>query len=162
VLGTGANYNFIMNDNNVAAGESLQVDGSGLNIRWTLNFDGHQESNGSFDVLGGALNDTIVGGRGADTITGGAGADLLTGNAGADHFNFADGFGQDVITDFAATGTAHDVIQFSAADFASFTDLQAHMAQVGADVVITFDPTDSLVLKNVALGSLTADDFVFA
>jgi serralysin len=162
VLASGVNYAITTHDNTVAAGATLQVDASALAGRWSLSFNGQAESNGAFLVLGGAVNDTIAGGRGADTIVGGGGADLMTGGQGADHFTFTGAFGQDTITDFVATGQAHDVIQFDPADFADFAAVQQHMAQVGADTVITPDDADSLVLKNVALGSLTAADFLFA
>lgn len=160
-LATGANYTMTMSDNNVAAGASLTVDGSALGPQWSLSFNGQAESNGSFDVRGGAGNDHLVGGRGADILTGGGGDDLLTGGQGADHFDFAALFGNDTITDFAATGPAHDVVQFGAGIFADFADLQQHMAAVGNDVVITLDGGNSIVLQHVALANLSAVDFAF-
>jgi Ca2+-binding RTX toxin-like protein len=160
-LATGTSYAMTMNDDNVAAGATLAVDGSAIGPQWSLSFDGHAESNGSFDVRGGAGNDHLIGGRGADILAGGGGDDLLTGGQGADHFDFAALFGHDTITDFAATGSAHDVVRFDAGIFADFADLQQHMAAVGNDVVITLDGGDSIVLQHVALASLTAADFAF-
>jgi Ca2+-binding RTX toxin-like protein len=154
-------YAITMNDGNVAKGATLQIDATGMVGHGFLNFNGAAESDGSFIVLGGAGNDLIVGGKGADTISGGGGSDTLTGGGGADHFQFAGAFGQDVVKDFAATGAAHDVIQLDATEFASFQAVQAHMAQVGADTVITLDAGDSITLQKVALASLTAADFLF-
>jgi Ca2+-binding RTX toxin-like protein len=167
VLTSHFNYAITMNDNNVAAGQTLTVDGSAIDHA-SLKFDGHAESNGAFVIIGDVGNDTLVGGRGADTINGGGGADLITGGQGADHFVFTGpqaavfgGATGPTVTDFAATGAAHDVVQLDAATFADFTALQAHMAQVGLDVVISLDATDTVTLQNVSLSSLGADDFLF-
>ncbi|MEZ5714939.1 MAG: calcium-binding protein [Paracoccaceae bacterium] len=60
-------------------------------------------------VLGSAGNDTCEGGGGFDTIDGGTGDDVLTGNFNADQFVFADGHGDDTITDFEATNNAEKI-----------------------------------------------------
>jgi Ca2+-binding RTX toxin-like protein len=167
VLTSHFNYAITMNDNNVAAGQTLTVDGSAIDHA-SLKFDGHAESNGAFVVIGDPGNDTLIGGRGADTLNGGGGADVITGGEGADHFVFTGpqaavfgGATGPTITDFVASGAAHDVAQFDASVFADFASLQQHMAQVGADVVITLDATDTVTLQNVALSSLSAQDFLF-
>ncbi len=49
---------------------------------------------------GGADADTILGSTGNEQIIGGAGNDTMTGDAGNDRFDFDDGWGEDVITDF--------------------------------------------------------------
>jgi len=114
----------------------------------------------------------------------GAGNTTLTGGAGADTFVFAPvnptttngiynaGFGKEVITDFMANpqDPSHDVLQFSSSMFAANTTATglvngtAHnvaggpvtVAQSGANVLITLDPTDSITLNNVALATLKA------
>ncbi len=58
------------------------------------------------DILdGGAGNDVIDGGKGKDIITGGKGNDTLTGGAGAgaNTYVYANGDGDDVITDFKSS-----------------------------------------------------------
>jgi serralysin len=171
VLTSHANYVITMNDNNVAAGQTLTVDASAMQ-NGTLHFDGHLESNGAYALLGGTNGDVLIGGRGADTINGGGGPDTLTGGQGADHFVFTGQFGNPLaaqfggatgptVTDFVAAGTGHDVVQLDASAFADFTVLQQHMAQAGSDVVITLDATDTVTLHNVSLSSLTAQDFLF-
>ena len=92
------------------------------------------------DTLAGDGNANILNGlAGNDVITGNGGSDTLYGNSGADSFVFNAGFGRDTVADFVATGTGHDMIDFSTSVFANFAAVQSHMAQVGADVVITLD-----------------------
>jgi Ca2+-binding RTX toxin-like protein len=95
-------------------------------------------------------------------LTSTAGNDLFVGNGGQDTFVFAPNFGKDVINDFSAGSQGHDVIQFSMSVFDSFASVLAHATQVGQDVVIAADATDSLTLKNVKLAALDKTDFHFA
>ncbi|HUJ47451.1 MAG TPA: calcium-binding protein, partial [Rhizomicrobium sp.] len=118
-------------------------------------------NSGNDSLSGGAGDDWLSGGLGKDTITGGTGDDILSGGTQSDTFNFSGSFGHDTITDFAATGSSHDRVHFASDDFADFSAVQAHMAQVGSDVVITLDAADTIVLQHVTLASLTASDFTF-
>jgi len=118
-------------------------------------FDGRQGVlNGSLDgydgndlLLTGAGSQRIFGGFGNDTLSGGAGADTLTGGAGADSFRFAAGFGQDVIADFR-TGE-QDFI-----DVAGYSAWQS-IVQQDKDVLITFSPGDTLLVRDVVVADLT-------
>jgi len=65
------------------------------------------------------------------------------------------------VTGFVASGAGHDTIDFSTAVFANFAAVHSHMAQSGANVIITLDSADTITLKNVTLASLTAADFTF-
>jgi Ca2+-binding RTX toxin-like protein len=103
----------------------------------------------------------MVGGAGNDLLIGGVGNDTLIGGLGADTFWFEASFGHDVVSDFVATGAGHDMINFSTALFANYAAVQSHMAQVGADVVITYDGSNALSLKGVTLASLSSADFNF-
>lgn len=105
--------------------------------------------------LGG--NDKLNGLASADTLNGGTGNDTVSGGDGADRFIFDGTFGKDVVTDFAA----NDVIQLDDAQFANFAAVQAAATQVGADVVITLNASNTITLQNVALASLNAGDFLF-
>jgi Ca2+-binding RTX toxin-like protein len=91
---------------------------------------------------------------------GGAGNDTLNGGSGNDVFVFRPGFGIDAINAFD-DATTNDIIEFSSSVFADFAAVQAVSAQVGADVVITASPTDTITLKNYNLADLGADDFRF-
>jgi VCBS repeat-containing protein len=110
---------------------------------------------------GGAGNDAIGGGAGNDTIIGGAGNDVMDGGAGDDSFVFNAGFGHDTISAFGDSLSNQDVIDFSTAIFVNFAAVHAASHQVGADVHIDVDASNNIVLANVSLASLGADDFRF-
>lgn len=117
---------------------------------------------GNNTLLGGSGDDTVSAGSGKDSITGGAGDDVLAGGKGEDTFSFSGAFGNDTISDFTAdSGAGHDTLQFANNDFSSFAQVQSHMAQTGADVVITLDTFDTITLQNVLLSKLVAADFLF-
>ena len=88
-LGSSYSYNLTMNDANVAAGVQMTVDGAKLRIAENFTFNGSAETDGTFRVFGGLVNDTITGGQGNDIIQGNAGADSLVGSGGADLFVYA-------------------------------------------------------------------------
>jgi uncharacterized protein YwgA len=67
--------------------------------------------------------------------------------------------GNDTIYNLDLTTSTHGHIDIHPVFATQFSDL--HMAQVGADVVITFDSHDSITLKATQLASVTADDFIF-
>ncbi|MGV4797448.1 beta strand repeat-containing protein [Rhizobium sp. F40D2] len=106
-------------------------------------------------------NDTITGTSGADSIHAGAGDDTLIGLAGDDVFVFRSGFGHDTINDFVAGAQSADVIDISNGIFADFAAVMAAATQVGADTLITYDASNSILLKNVGLTTLHQDDFRF-
>ena len=94
----------------------------------------HSFNSTATDVAGnvGSSGLAVYGTKGNDTITGSAGNDLLTGGPGKDTFLFASSvIGKDVITDFTATGSSHDILQFDHSIFANAADVLAHATQVG-------------------------------
>jgi hypothetical protein len=101
----------------------------------------------------GAGADTFVFGKGG-TLAG----DLFLG-AGDDLVVIENGSGTSHIADFAAGASGGDLVDVSAF-FSSFVALQAHSQQQGNDTVITLDHNDKLVLENVQLGALNANDFL--
>ena len=111
------------------------------------------------NIDGLAGNDTLNGSTGADHLVGGAGNDSLTGGTGDDTFIFKPNFGLDAVQDFKDTANENDIIEFSTSVFADFAAVQAAMSQVGADVLITFDASNTVTLKSVTLSNLGADDF---
>ena len=94
-------------------------------------------------------------------VTGAIYASTVTGSPG-DLFEFSGDFGKVTFNDFVGgTGTNHDTIQFAANDFGTYSQVQSASTQVGADVVIKLDATDSITLNNVTLSSLVSTDFTF-
>ncbi|ARO22596.1 serralysin-like metalloprotease domain-containing protein [Rhizobium sp. TAL182] len=117
---------------------------------------------GPFAGTGNALDNVIVGGSGSNTLTGGAGNDTLTGGAAADVFVYSSNWGHDTITNFVATGSAHDAISIDHNIFVDWESLFAASEQSGNDTVIMADSDNTITLRNVALSSLQSWDFLFA
>ncbi|GHG92975.1 calcium-binding protein [Pseudodonghicola xiamenensis] len=119
---------------------------------------------GQDTLLGGAGDDALYGGAGRDTLDGGVGDDTLTGGNGADTFVFSGtDFGADVVTDFNAgsASSSVDLIELSTEAFADWSAVSAASAQVGSDVVISYDASNSITLLGVTLGDLDTGDFLF-
>jgi Ca2+-binding RTX toxin-like protein len=110
LLTNGNAYDLTSADGNVAAGETLVVDGLAVSSNF-IGFDGSAETDGSFLLIGAGADDQLTGGAGDDSIRGRAGGDTLTGGAGADTFVYS------AVSDSAST--TYDKI----ADFAAAVDL---------------------------------------
>lgn len=114
-------------------------------------------------TVGAASALMVTGTGGADALSGGSGNDLFVGGTGADTFSFAGAFGQDIVADFTATGTAPDVIGFQAgSSLNSFAAVMERTVQVGTGVVIGQDSLNTVTLLDVTKNSLSADNFKFA
>jgi hypothetical protein len=81
--------------------------------------------------------------------------------ADKDTFDFSGSFGHNTVAGFIGTGIEHDVLHFASDDFANYAAVQAHMAQVGASVVISLDAADTIILQHITLAHLPASDFTF-
>ena len=113
---TVRNVGITLNNNNIAAGRSLTVDGSNLTTG-VLTLDASNENNGSVIVLGGSANDVITGS--ASTL-----GDNLSGGAGDDGFTFASA--NLTSADTVSGGTGADTLTISDASTvtdASFTNI---------------------------------------
>ncbi len=117
--------------------------------------------NGDDSLRGTRFADDLRGGSGNDRLVGGEGNDILSGGSGGDTFVFGLGFGQDTVTDFKGGATSTDVIAFENSIFADFAGVMAASHQIGTNVLIIADASNHLTLRNVAIGSLDAGDFVF-
>jgi Ca2+-binding RTX toxin-like protein len=123
------------------------------------------DGQGGADIINaGGSNDVIIGGLGNDTMTGGTGNDI---------FQFAAGYGNDVITDFDANpGGGQDVLDITgyvpatgpdlfinSGTFASHVSIQV----VAGNTVVTIDGSDSITLNGVTgvgANSVTIADFL--
>ncbi len=112
---------------------------------------------------GGA--NTLNGAGGDDTLAGGHGDDLLIGGTGADVFVFRDGTGQDTIADFHSSadwGAEADQIDLTGlTSIRDFDTLRAHLVAAGDDTLLHLGGNDHVVLHDVDLHTLSADDFLF-
>ncbi|MDQ2089680.1 PKD domain-containing protein [Marimonas arenosa] len=123
---------------------------------------------GGYDqIYGGGGNDTLIGGIGFDRLEGGLGDDVLIGGINADRFVFSDGHGNDTIVDFDALNDKEKIDLTDVSSIASLVDLDLSnpnngaAMQVGANVVIDTGGGNSIVLENVNLADLDANDFIF-
>ena len=99
------------------------------------------------NIIAGSGNDKIVGNDAANLISGGKGNDTLTGGKGADVFEFAPGFGTDIIKDFVK-GT--DKLKFTeASSNLLINPASIKAANVGSDIVISVI-NDKLTLEGLA------------
>jgi hypothetical protein len=105
------------------------------------------------DAYMGAGDDTFVAGKGGSlsgTLTLADGNDLIV---------FEKGGGKLVVSDFVAGAGTDDVINLGAFGYQSFAEVMSHASQSGSDVLLCLGSKDQIVLQNVSLGALAADDF---
>jgi len=86
--GTEFDYNLILSDAIVGAGQELTVSGALLMASETMILDASQETDGILRLFGGLAADTLKGGANADLLYGAFGADILAGGGGADLFRY--------------------------------------------------------------------------
>lgn len=122
---------------------------------------------GDDTLLGGNGYDRLFGSKGRDTLNGGVGNDTLTGGTWADTFVFDDGFGHDIIRDFAAA----DLEKIDLSGVTGITDyddlINNHLVDEGGFAKIV-DGDNSILIEGVSytdmrdgLNGYTADDFIF-
>ncbi|WP_085706162.1 peroxidase family protein [Pseudomonas sp. B8(2017)] len=117
---------------------------------------------GNDTLLGGSGNDFLNGAAGDDTVNGGAGDDTMMATDGNDVFQFAAGFGNDLIINFDSNAIGGqdrlDITAFNitAATFAA----NVTITDAGADTLVSIGATDSIRLVGVAdATTVTAADF---
>jgi hypothetical protein len=88
----------------------------------------------------------------------GAPGETIIGGSGPLTFAFEGGFGQDTVVNFLPS---NDVLQFNTSLLRDYATAMFDAHQVGADTVITIDPTHSVTLQNTNLSSLTTNNFLF-
>lgn len=113
-LNGGSSYKLVMNDGNVAAGKTLSILGDQLAQSDTLIVNASAETDGRYDLSGGAGDDVLIGGQAGNTFVGHLGSDKMTAGAGADRFTYtgaADSIGvtRDIVTGFNALHDKFDL-----------------------------------------------------
>jgi VCBS repeat-containing protein len=110
----------------------------------------------------------LVGGKGDTTLVGNTGNDTLIGGSGHDQFVFTADSGHDTVINFTP-GQDHinlDYVAFTPGDINSFNSwLTSHSTVSGNDLLIDLNVNgqdlhhDTILLKNVTLAGLHANDF---
>ena len=121
--------------------------------------------NGNDILSGGSGNDFINGAAGNDTVNGGAGDDTMMATDGNDVFQFAAGFGNDLIINFDSNATGgQDLLDITAFNITAATfAANVTIADDGADTLVSIGATDSIRLVGVAdATTVTAADFNLA
>jgi trimeric autotransporter adhesin len=114
-----------------------------------LQFFDDTKTDGTHNVTAVAAGQTIQGGTGNDVFSTAPSSTTVA----YDH-------GQDQILNFQAGDAAtHDVIQISKLLAADYSHLQITQSDVNA--LVTLSASDSILLKNVNVASLTSHDFLF-
>ncbi|WP_188062713.1 right-handed parallel beta-helix repeat-containing protein [Sphingobium sp. KCTC 72723] len=115
------------------------------------------KSSSGATVVGNLADNKLTGGAGRDILIGKAGQDVLAGNAGADIFVIGKDDGSDRIVDLKSD----DRVSLSGGQFSTFAELKASFTQVGKDAVLDLGDGQVLTLENVAVKSLTPEQFMF-
>lgn len=122
-------------------------------------------------VFGSGGDDRISGGPGDDKLSGEGGRDVLSGGSGLDIFYYTAngnllpgaGHGIDIITDFDPRGRDGDILTMLinyGFGVSTFGQLRAGMQQDRGNTVMDFGGGDVLVLLDVRIGELSADNFL--
>lgn len=161
---TGAGGNDTLNGDGGA--DTLKGGGADDLLYGKIGNDRLQGGDGNDDLRGGADDDRLIGGNGIDTLNGGSGNDTLSGGSKKDVFVFGNNFGNDIITDFAASD-AEDINLSAVTAINNFTDLITnHLSDNGGfaqiDVGVNSILLEGVAFANVGVGlAYSADDFIF-
>ena len=113
---------------------------------------------GGDTLNGGVGDDVLIGHFGDDYLIGGDGFDRLVGGEGADTFKVEGAQGVELIADFEQGA---DKIDLSFYEIGSFDQLQMSAANSGGVKIDLSDQGgETVIVRNVELDDLTADDFV--
>jgi hypothetical protein len=186
VMHPGNDYNLTVDDDHVAVGETMTINGMPLGADNHVIFDGSAEFDGDFVFFGSQSGDSFIGGGGDDRIVGLGGADILAGGGGADIFVYtgaseSTGPNYDTIADFDPATDRIDLlggvaswaapITSGALSTATFNDdLGAALAGLGAAQATWFAPDSGdlagtiflVVDANGVAGYQEGEDYVFA
>jgi hypothetical protein len=165
---TESNNTFMFNGGDGTDDISFASFTTDIEISLSVSFEVFGGNNNYFIITGfenlvtGSGDDDVNGNSVENVLDGGAGNDTLTGGAANDTFIYADGYGDDTVTDFQVGGS-DDIDLRGLSGIDSFADLGTggHMTQHGAATWITNGNGDVLILENVTATDLTAGHFVF-
>jgi Ca2+-binding RTX toxin-like protein len=160
-LSAGNNFSLTTHDATIALNATLTVDGSALGMTNELTFDGSAETDGKFNLTGGAGEDTLTGGAGDDTINSGGLSDEVyiddggndTVNAG-DAGDFIEAGNALTATDIIDGGEGTDLLQVSGNSYAGGVTFGVQTMTNIEELFLVggFDYTFTTVDATVALG----------
>jgi Ca2+-binding RTX toxin-like protein len=153
-------------DTLVAAGATLTLSTA---TTGGLTFNGAAETDGVFNITGGAGNDSITGGDGADSITGSSGSDSIIGGGGDDTFTFVAGTGLTSADTTVNGGTGIDTVTLTgntavaATNFDNVSNIEVitvantttNVAITSKDVLVAAGATLTLQATTLTTGILT-------
>jgi Ca2+-binding RTX toxin-like protein len=102
----------------------------------------------------------LSGGGGGDILTGGLGSDHLYGNEGNDTFVVTSNAQLDAILDFEAGIDRIDLTALAGID--DFAGLEALAVEDSGNTIFDLGGGNQLLLYQVSLATLDANDFIFA
>jgi len=110
------------------------------------------------DIAG---NQTLSDGTDTFQLSGDTGGSIDVSHAPNAALAFGVGDGAQTIGGFATSGSGSDTLVFSQDIFADWAHLLGATKQQGSDLLITLDPNDTLLLKNVSLANFTSANAQF-
>jgi hypothetical protein len=129
IVPAGFDYALTMSDGNVAAGQTLDINGNKLAAAESVSVNAAAELDGSYRFFLGAGNDSVVGSSGADLIFGNLGADTLDGGPGGDTYVYR--------ASAESTAASQDAITLGAGDRIDLAKIDAIAATAGVDDAFT-------------------------
>jgi serralysin len=159
-LGSGNDTYFISSANDVVLENpngGIDTVVSTVNYTLAANVENLTLQGPAWYGAGNNLDNIITAGNIVSTLNGEGGSNVLIAGTAADTFvvDKSSG-GSDSIVGFKA---ASDVVQLSGFGWTSFSQVQAAMTQVGADVVLSLPGSESVVLRNQTISNLHASNF---
>ena len=130
IVPAGFDYALTMANGNVAAGQTLDINGNRLSALESVNVNASAELDGAFRFFLGAGSDTVVGSAGADLIFGNLGADTLDGGPGGDTYVYRSAA--------ESTAASQDNIVLGADDRIDLAKIDANAATAGVDDPFVF------------------------
>jgi Ca2+-binding RTX toxin-like protein len=151
VLTGGHDYTLTTADATVAANAALFVNAAGLKAGDSLTFNGGAETNGSFNIVGGAGHDLLTGGALSDTFDlSHGGNDTARGGGGDDSFTMGAAF---TAGDRIDGGTGDFNTIFLDGDYSAGLLLKAHMIQNISDIQVQGDHDYKISLDGSSLAA---------
>ncbi len=117
-------------------------------------------NDGADNLSGDGNNDALFGGDGNDVLNGGRGNDNLIGGDDADIFVFAENYDADNIRDFSQEDG--DRLAFNIDGVETYSDALAYASDERAGVRFDFGDGDTLLVRDLEVADLSANDFFFA